>query len=112
MYLQILNVIPQIQHDALANHSANYLSELILQEEKAESEQQVVIAKGQKLGQIVCVPSMEMMRAGKENAAKLFSSHEWIIQEIKSYGTGGVLLKYSCSKCDAEGFATFVNRGY
>ncbi|MGI0091634.1 MAG: hypothetical protein ACREBS_07995 [Nitrososphaerales archaeon] len=57
-----------------------------------------------------CIAPKEVVRAKRQSVAKMFGSHDWVVDDGKMYGTEGVLIHYHCSRCAAEGFSTIISR--
>lgn len=55
-----------------------------------------------------CISPKEVVGKGTEDMARMFGSHDWVVDDSKDFGREGVLIHYHCSRCSAKSFATIT----
>ena len=55
---------------------------------------------------IQCVSPKDVVGKPTSEIAKMFGSHDWVVDGSKDYGREGVLIHYHCSRCRAVSYAT------
>ena len=56
-----------------------------------------------------CINPLNIISGSQEEAARMFGSHDWDVDSKKPYGEG-VVIHYSCKKCNAEGYSIITTK--
>jgi hypothetical protein len=57
-----------------------------------------------------CLNPLTVISGSKDDMAKMFGTHDWDVDSGKPYGQGGVVIHYSCKKCNAEGYSIVTTK--
>ena len=57
-----------------------------------------------------CLNPLGVNLDSKDDVAKMFGTHDWDVDSEKPYGEGGVVIHYSCKKCNAEGYSLVTTK--
>jgi hypothetical protein len=55
--------------------------------------------------QNVCIDPKFAVGKDKETMQAMFQSHDWQVEEGKSHGTIGLMIRFKCAKCGVVGHA-------
>ncbi len=58
-----------------------------------------------------CLIPLSSEIRNEEDTARMLSSHSWSLVETKPYAGGGVLVKWTCKKCEATRMSIIVPKG-
>jgi len=57
-----------------------------------------------------CQNPQRVISGSKDDMAKMFGTHDWDVDSGKPFGEGGVVIHYSCKKCNAEGYSLVTTK--
>jgi|SRR5579862_7718676 len=57
-----------------------------------------------------CLNPLQVIYSSKDDVARMFGTHDWDVDSEKPYGEGGVVIHYSCKKCNAEGYSLVTTK--
>jgi len=57
-----------------------------------------------------CLNPLNVISGTKDDAAKMFGTHDWDVDAGKPYGNDGVVIHFSCKRCNAEGYSIITTK--
>ena len=60
---------------------------------------------------VECISPLDVREKNVDEIAAMFGTHDWAVESGKPIGESGVLIRYNCRKCDAEGYSVVTKKG-
>jgi hypothetical protein len=60
---------------------------------------------------VECVSPINVRDKDVSEIAGMFGTHDWAVESGQPIGESGVLIRYSCKRCKAEGYSVVTTKG-